>query len=222
MFRYSTVPLSGLRSISRGRQWLLPPLRSFSAAVVAKGPLLNAIAHDHRELESYVPHIMANQSSEERIRFRNLFVWELARHSVAEELIVYPAMEKYLENGRDMAWKDRDQHQTIKEQLYRLQNLKGEDPDFEPTFRNLLSDFQQHVKDEEEHDLPKLESQLDDDSLSQMSKSFERTKLFVPTRSHPLSPRKPPFETAAALLAAPIDKVADIFRKFPKEDGPTL
>ncbi|KAI1144426.1 hypothetical protein F5Y05DRAFT_364649 [Hypoxylon sp. FL0543] len=222
MLRYSTAPLSSLRSISRGPRWTPPFLRSFSATAAAKGPLLDAIAYDHRELESYQPHIVSNKSSEERIRYRNLFVWELARHSVAEELIVYPAMEKHLEDGHDMAWKDRDQHQTIKEQLYRLQKLEAEDPDFEPTFNNLFSDLQRHVRDEEEHDLPKLEAQLDEDSLVHLSKSFERTKLLAPTRSHPLSPRTPPFETAAALLSAPIDKVADIFRKFPKEDGPTL
>ncbi|OTA88981.1 hypothetical protein M434DRAFT_79862 [Hypoxylon sp. CO27-5] len=222
MFRYSLAPISGLRSISRGSRWLLSTPRSFSATAAARGPLLSAIAHDHRELESYYPHIVDNKTSDERTRYQNLFVWELARHSVAEEMIVYPAMEKHLEDGHDLAWKDRNQHQTIKEQLYRFQSLKAEDPDFEPTFRKLFSDLQRHVKEEEEHDLPELEAQLDNDSLSQLSRSFERTKLLVPTRSHPLSPRTPPFETAAALLSAPIDKVADIFRKFPKEDGPML
>ncbi|KAI1413571.1 hypothetical protein F5Y13DRAFT_198415 [Hypoxylon sp. FL1857] len=218
MFRYASAPLLSLRSISQGSRWLLPPLRSFSATAAARGPLLNTIAHDHRELESYYPHIIDNKSSDERIRYQNIFVWELARHSVAEEMIVYAAMETHLENGRDMAWKDRDQHQTIKEQLYRFQNMEAEDPGFEPTFRKLFSDLQRHVKEEEEHDLPQLEAQLDHDSLSELSKSFDRTKLLVPTRSHPLSPRAPPFETAAALLSAPIDKVADIFRKFPKQD----
>ncbi|KAI1781379.1 hypothetical protein F4818DRAFT_398826 [Hypoxylon cercidicola] len=131
-------------------------------------------------------------------------------------------MADSLEGGQDMASKDRKQHQKIKEQLYKLQNLGADDPDFEPTFRNLFSDLQQHIKEEEGHDLPELEAKLDDESLSQLSKSFERTKLLVPTRSHPLSPQTPPFETAAALLSAPIDKVADIFRKFPKGDGPML
>ncbi|KAI0121817.1 hypothetical protein F4814DRAFT_445769 [Daldinia grandis] len=78
-----------------------------------------------------------------------------------------------------MANKDRDQHQSIKEQLHRLQNLKAEDPDFEPTFRNLFSDLQQHVKEEEEHDLPELEAKLDKDSLLRLGKSFERTKSLV-------------------------------------------
>lgn len=41
--------------------------------------------------------------------------------------------------------------------------------------------------------------------------------MFVPTRSHPSAPDRPPFETAMGLLAAPIDRLMDMFRKFPDE-----
>ncbi|KAI1406079.1 hypothetical protein F4819DRAFT_507642 [Hypoxylon fuscum] len=131
-------------------------------------------------------------------------------------------MEDHLKGGPDMTWKDRSQHQRIKEQLHQFQNLEAENPDFEPTFSNLYSDLQQHVKQEEEHDIPRLEAKLDHESLSQLTTSFERTKYLAPTRSHPLSSQTPPFETAAALLSASIDKIADVFRKFPKQDGPIV
>ncbi|KAI1101556.1 hypothetical protein F4804DRAFT_354393 [Jackrogersella minutella] len=163
---------------------------------------------------------MDNINSDERIRYRNLFVWELARLTVAKEIVVYPQMEKRLKYGRDIVSKDRDRHQTIKQQLYRFQSLQAEDLDFEPTFRNLFSNLQRHAKEEEEHDLPQLEAKLDDNSILKLCHSFERTKLLVPTRSHPLSPNSPPFQTVAALVSAPIDKVADIFRRFPKRESP--
>lgn len=35
--------------------------------------------------------------------------------------------------------------------------------------------------------------------------------------SHPSAPNKPPFETLAGLLAAPIDKLRDAFSNFPSE-----
>jgi hypothetical protein len=41
--------------------------------------------------------------------------------------------------------------------------------------------------------------------------------MFVPSRSHPRAPNRPPFETLAGLLATPIDRLGDLFRKFPKE-----
>ena len=80
-----------------------------------------------------------------------------------------------------------------------------------------MTDLNQHIKEEESDDLPAIEQVLSIDENRALSKSFERTKMFVPTRSHPLAPDKPPFETAVGLITAPIDHIGDIFRKFPKE-----
>jgi hypothetical protein len=44
-----------------------------------------------------------------------------------------------------------------------------------------------------------------------------RTKKFVPTHSHPNAPDKPPFETVVGLMTAPLDKLQDVFKKFPKD-----
>lgn len=44
----------------------------------------------------------------------NEFRWELARHSVGEELVVYPTMEKCLgAEGKRIADTDRAQHQEV-------------------------------------------------------------------------------------------------------------
>jgi len=44
----------------------------------------------------------------------NQFRWELARHSVGEELLLYPAFEKHLgAEGKKMADEDRADHQTV-------------------------------------------------------------------------------------------------------------
>jgi hypothetical protein len=48
-------------------------------------------------------------------RFGNQFTWELARHSIAEELVVYPAFEKYLgDKGKLMAEDDRKEHHQVR------------------------------------------------------------------------------------------------------------
>ncbi|KAI0181131.1 hypothetical protein GGR52DRAFT_523034 [Hypoxylon sp. FL1284] len=114
MYRYARQPLSAVCSVSRRAVRLPASVRPFSATPAARGPLLNAIRHDHRELEAYYPHIAVHQSADERTRYRNLFVWELARHSVAEELVVYPAMADHLEDGQAMASRDREQHQKVR------------------------------------------------------------------------------------------------------------
>lgn len=88
---------------------------------------------------------------------------------------------------------------------------------FVPAIDSLWETLSQHIKEEEKDDLPALEKALDADASAALARSFDRTKHFVPTRSHPSAPDRPPFETAAGLLAAPIDKLMDLFRSFPEK-----
>ena len=85
---------------------------------------------------------------------------------------------------------------------------------FDSLLDQLMNELTKHMKDECDIDLPQLEKELGADSDS-LAKSFERTKMFVPTRSHPWAPDKPPFETVVGLMTAPLDKLQDIFRSFP-------
>jgi hypothetical protein len=80
-----------------------------------------------------------------------------------------------------------------------------------------MEQLSEHILEEEKHDMPLLESKLSQDESEAMTKSFGRTKMFLPTRSHPSAPSKPPFETVASLMAAPIDLLSDMFRKFPED-----
>lgn len=82
-----------------------------------------------------------------------------------------------------------------------------------------MQDLAQHILEEETNDLVKLDSVLSPEESDRLSRSFNRTKMFVPTRSHPSTPNKPPFETAVGLLAAPIDRLQDMFRKWPDDEG---
>jgi hemerythrin-like domain-containing protein len=211
--------------------------------------LADAIKDDHRELEEAYNKILSAKTSDEKARWQNQFTWELARHSIGEELIVYPLMEKNLPKGKEMADKDRSEHQTVrlftspfslppfppffntkcctdkeqvKEHLYKFQGLSPEDTEFEPTLKSLWTNLSQHIKEEESEDLPSLEKTLDQDDSEKQTKKFMRTKKFIPTRSHPSAPDKPPFETVAGLMAAPIDHLADLFRKFPEESKSQL
>lgn len=178
----------------------------------------NAIVKDHRELKKYYTEVVNSTDHDHQQRFGNQFVWELARHSISEELVIYPAMEKYMgDKGRRLADEDREEHHQVKERLKVFQNLKSTDPGYVPEIKHIWDLLDKHIEDEENRDLPALEKALaahaeDADSLAA---SFERTKHFVPTRSHPSAGESPPFETVMGLLAAPMDRLADMFRKFP-------
>ncbi|CAM1503249.1 Fc.00g080250.m01.CDS01 [Cosmosporella sp. VM-42] len=191
-------------------------LRACLSTFAGSQRVSDAVKHDHRELEGYYTRLIDSSSHDERVRYQNLFTWELARHSIAEELVVYPAME-HLSGGKEMAERDRHAHQTVKEQLHHFQSLDPSSNEFLPTLKILMKELSQHIKEEEERDLPALEDNTSDDESHGMATSFQRTKHFVPTRSHPRAPDKPPFETVVGLMSAPIDKLMDMLRKFPKD-----
>src|SRR5436190_6203327 len=89
-------------------------IRRFTTSSFTMAKVSDAIIHDHEELKEYYSKIKSAPDDDNKTRWRNQFVWELARHSVAEELVVYPAMEKYIKpGGHEMAEKDRREHQVV-------------------------------------------------------------------------------------------------------------
>ncbi|OQD76062.1 hypothetical protein PENDEC_c005G03091 [Penicillium decumbens] len=192
------------------------PLHTYeNAATPAHTRLLPAVKNEHRELEYHTNKILRSSDPDQQTRYQNLFIWELARHIISEELVIYPALAKHVDDGQARADKRRIEHQTIKEQLNAFQGLWATDPRFAPTLEALLDDLVYHFQQEEGSDLPVLEDGISQTDSEALTRSLDRTKIFVPSRSHPLAPSKPPFETAVALLTAPVDMVADIFRKWP-------
>jgi len=176
------------------------------------------VKKDHRELEEYYHKILDAKDDDEKTRWANQFTWELARHSVGEELVMYPQMKKSIEDGDALVEKDLREHQEVKEQLFKFQSMKATDPEFEPLLEAIWKDLAQHIKEEEEIDLVKLEQELSNEESFGLANKFHLTKKFVPTRSHPSAPNQPPFETVVGLLTAPIDKLRDAFSRFPKDE----
>lgn len=107
----------------------------------------------------------------------------------------------------------------VKEMLKVFQGMKASDPTYIEHLNKLWGPLSQHMKEEEEKDMPALEGKLQQEQgqSESMAKSFGRTKAFVPSRSHPSAGEHKPFETVMGLLTAPIDHVTDLFRKFPDQ-----
>ncbi|CAG7969654.1 unnamed protein product [Penicillium salamii] len=176
-----------------------------------------AITEDHRELESLYRTIVNSEDADEQTRFQNQFTWELARHAVAEEMVVHPVIEKVLPDGKETTDRDRREHSTIKEMLDVFQDLNCSDARFLPTITVLMDGLTQHMR-EETVELVNLESYLALEESEQLAESLRSTKIFVPSQSHP-EIRQPPYETAAGLLTAPLDHLQDLFKKWPEDKG---
>lgn len=106
--------LRGVRATHHQRLALPTITRAITTSPIEMTPrIIDAIKQDHREIESYYDRIMESSSKDEQKRYQNQFTWEVARHSIGEELVVYPAFEKYVPDGVKLADKDRQEHQTV-------------------------------------------------------------------------------------------------------------
>ncbi|PYI13910.1 hypothetical protein BO86DRAFT_385783 [Aspergillus japonicus CBS 114.51] len=181
------------------------------------GHIIDTVREDHNEIQACYGRIVSSADRQEQIRFQNLFTWALARNTVGKELVVYPAYEKHLSAGAATAEKRRKQNHTVKEHLKKFQTLDPTNPTFIPTVKGLMEVLSPQMREEENNDLVDLEQVLSDHDSISLSKSFNRTKIFMPSRAHPSAPSKPPFETVVGLLTAPIDQLGDLFRKWPHE-----
>ncbi|KAH7203083.1 uncharacterized protein BKA55DRAFT_531268 [Fusarium redolens] len=182
-----------LRTLLRPQVFRASPRFMRIQTAALSSAISDAIIQGHRELEKYYNEVINSTDHDHQQRFGNQFVWELARHSIGEEL--------------------------IKELLKEFQNMKSTDPDYVPKLKELWALLWQHIQEEEKLDMPALEQSLkaQGEEMESLARRFDHTKKFVPTRSHPRAGEKPPFDTVMGLMAAPMDKLADMLRKFPDQ-----
>ena len=97
--------------------------------------------------------------------------------------------------------------------------MSPEDKNFAPTLDALWKNLKPHMEQEEQKDLVAIEEHMTTYDSEQLGRMFERTKMLTPTRSHPKAPIRPPFDTAIGLMVAPLDRIKDLFRKFPDNNA---
>jgi len=77
---------------------------------------MDGVKTDHIEIFQYYDQYASARDKgdvDAQERWARQLIWEVARHSIGEELVVYPLLEKNLgERGRAMADTDRAEHQV--------------------------------------------------------------------------------------------------------------
>ena len=173
--------------------------------------IIDLVRTDHEMLRTY--YSKYKEAKEHDEKWFNLFVWELARHSVGEEMTLYPLLASTGEQGQKLADESRKDHHKLKLDLEEIMIKK--DPKIMDTMFKELTD---HMKMEEEEDLVLLEQQFTVDELVAAGKTFKMHKMIAPTRPHSMLPEKPiSLEFAFGLLVAPIDKLRDLLTEFPSQ-----
>jgi hemerythrin superfamily protein len=134
---------------------------------------------------------------------------ELMRHSVAEEMYVYPAMREHLPDGESKVQHDLDEHQQLVEVMKELEDVDASDPRFLETLGRLEQVLRDHVSDEERDQFPQLRAVLTREQLVEIGAKVETAKKAAPTRPHPSAPHSELFHKTLGPGVGLVDRLRD-------------
>lgn len=171
--------------------------------------IINLIKNDHKNVQGLFEKFRRLTAPKERYTVGTQIIKQLSIHASAEEEVLYPAIRNFTPDGYRIADHSTNEHQTVKELLYKADNMDVNDPNYVSIMLKAIEDTDHHIKEEEMDILPKFEKSVSPQTLDDLSKQFERAKDTAPTRPHPAAPNKPPFNIPLNMGTAPIDKLRD-------------
>ena len=175
--------------------------------------VIEVLEHDHREVEQMFAELESLRgASTEEARSRRKDVAEqvtieLVRHSVAEEVIVYPQVEKKV--SAEEVEHARKEHAEAEETLHRLEKLDPDDPAFDDEVATLIDEIRHHIEDEEGQMFAHMREVMDEDELRKLGGRVEAFKKVAPTRPHPNVPNEALPRMAAGPAASLFDRMRD-------------
>ncbi|MFB7214539.1 hemerythrin domain-containing protein, partial [Streptomyces sp. NPDC056255] len=113
------------------------------------GDVIAELVADHRELEDLFSQIELEPVDHPRRRvLADRLTAELVRHTVAEELHLYPVVRKHVPHGAAIEDKEPADHARA-ERMLNLEDLSVDDPRFNDTIAKLKLEVASHMRDEE-------------------------------------------------------------------------
>ncbi|WP_416970900.1 hemerythrin domain-containing protein [Streptomyces sp. 4F14] len=174
------------------------------------GDVIAELTTDHREVEELFARIEALPPGDARRRdLADKAVIELVRHSVAEEMHLYPAVRTALPDGDRVADKEIADHSEAERTMKSLEGLDADKPEFDRLIRELIADVRAHIRDEEGTLFPRLREVTTADDLGKLGDQVRHAKSTAPTRPHPSAPDTPPANKLLAPGAGMVDRIRD-------------
>ena len=174
----------------------------------APGDVVNILTTDHREMLELLHQIHTSDAAQRR-DLADALIAEVMRHAVAEEMFVYPAVEKHVPDGAEMVEHDKHEHQAIVETMKQLENLDAADPGFMIQVHQLEALLRHHADDEESEQFPLLRAHISHDELVRMGEKVQTGKKLAPTRPHPSAPHSELFHKTVGAGVGLIDRLRD-------------
>jgi hemerythrin-like domain-containing protein len=172
--------------------------------------MVSVLVKDHQEMKEFFQQLEAATTADERREVADRLTAEIARHSVAEEMYLYPAARKVLPDGDALVEEELEEHAEVEELLKRWEGMAGDDPAFMATYREVKQGLLHHIDEEEEARLfPEMQAALSADEQEELGAKITRAKKLAPTRPHPSAPDEPPLNKIVGVPTGIVDRIRD-------------
>lgn len=171
--------------------------------------VLDLLMQEQREVEALLDQISQPEQNPDSRDTADRVIAMLVKHSVAEEMYVYPVMEQYLPNGKQDVEHDKQEHQELEELLKALEGLAPEEDGFAQCVSKIQEVLNDHVHDEEDEQFPRLREAVPADTLVDLRGKVEMAEKVAPTRPHPEAPHSELFHKVVGPGVGMVDRLRD-------------
>src|SRR3954447_5261027 len=171
--------------------------------------VVDVLTTDHHEVLDLLQQIKVTTDPVERRDLADTVISELVRHSVAEEMYVYPAMREHLPNGDEAVEHDTREHKELEQTMKEMEGVATTDSRFDELLDQLGRILADHVQDEETEQFPQLRARVPREQLVSMSGKVQAAKQVAPTRPHPNAPNNALFHLTAGPGVGLVDRLRD-------------
>jgi hemerythrin superfamily protein len=171
--------------------------------------VVDVLVADHRDVTALIQEIWTVKDPMIRRDLTDTAISELVRHAVAEEMYVYPAMRKYLDDGDEAVEHDVSEHKELEQAMKTLEAVDVSSAEFDTNLRHLEEVLADHVQDEESEQFPELRRKVPAEELRELAGKVETAKKLAPTRPHPGAPNSEVFHKLVGPGVGLVDRLRD-------------
>lgn len=174
------------------------------------GNVIKELTTDHHEVAELFTRIETLPTGDQRRRkLMDQLTMELVRHSVAEEVFLYPAVRAHVRGGGELADEHIEDHIEVEGMLKDLGGRTAADPQFASLVSRLKTEVTIHVADEETKLFPLLAAACSAEDLQALGEQVRTAKKTAPTWPHLSAPGASPANKLLASGAGLIDRIRD-------------
>jgi hypothetical protein len=183
--------------------------------------VVDVIAEQHRELMGLCARLTdEGVEAARRRQIADVVVATLSRHLSAEEQYLYPAVRAVVPGGELLADRELAEDHELLVTLKRFDATRRDQRAFAELTTEIAAAVRRHVEADAEELLPVLLAMAPIEDLVRVGNRLETAAEAAPTRPHPSTPARPPWNKVVDPAVAVVDKIRDVAGRrmtYPKD-----